>query len=141
MPYVSFLKNESLFCLHFIQHCKEACGPDVLLKVILETGALKSPSLIEQATLLAIEGGADFIKTSTGKISTGATLEAAEIILKTIASTLKKVGFKASGGIQTPEQAFSYFTLAQRILGESWPTPYTFRLGVSQLLSNLLKPE
>ncbi len=115
---------------------KTACG-DKTLKVILETGELPSPTLIAKAAQLAIDGGADFIKTSTGKIATGATLDAAEIMLNVINDNLKKtknsVGFKAAGGIRKPEDALAYAELATRILGEEYINKQTFRIGASSL--------
>lgn len=115
---------------------KDACGGK-MLKVILETGELSSPALIAKAAQLAIDGGADFIKTSTGKIATGATLDAAEIMLNVINDNLKKtknsVGFKAAGGIRKPEDALAYAELATRILGEEYINKQTFRIGASSL--------
>lgn len=115
---------------------KTACGGK-MLKVILETGELPSPALIAKAAQLAIDGGADFIKTSTGKIATGATLDAAEIMLNVINYNLKKtknsVGFKAAGGIRKPEDALAYAELATRIIGEEYINKQTFRIGASSL--------
>ena len=115
---------------------KTACG-DKTLKVILETGELPSPALIAKAAQLAIDGGADFIKTSTGKIATGATLDAAEIMLNVINDNLKKtknsVGFKAAGGIRKPEDALAYAELATRIIGKEYINKQTFRIGASSL--------
>lgn len=115
---------------------KTACG-DKTLKVILETGELPTPALIAKAAQLAIDGGADFIKTSTGKIAAGATLDAAEIMLNVINDNLKKtknsVGFKAAGGIRKPEDALAYAELATRIIGEEYINKQTFRIGASSL--------
>ena len=115
---------------------KEACGSKTL-KVILETGELPSPTLIAKASQLAIDGGADFIKTSTGKIAVGATLEAAEIMLNVINDNLKKtkkiVGFKAAGGIRKPEEALAYAEMARKICGEEYINKQTFRIGASSL--------
>lgn len=118
---------------HFIQACKKTCG-DRILKVILETGALKEKNLISKASQCALTAGADFLKTSTGKIEIGATLEAAETMLQEIKQSKRQVGFKASGGIRTAEQAMQYINLANRILGNGWVTPQTFRIGTSRLL-------
>lgn len=119
---------------------KEACQGH-LLKVILETGELPSPTLITQASQLAIDGGADFIKTSTGKIGVGATLEAAETMLKVINENVKKtkktVGFKAAGGISTPEEALAYAEMAKKILGDNYVKNQTFRIGASRLTDRL----
>lgn len=110
------------------------------LKVILETGEL-TPELIRQASTIAIQAGADFIKTSTGKIPVGATLEAAKIMLQVIhdhhLATNKLVGFKAAGGVSTPEQALDYYRLAQSILGIDHIDNHIFRIGASRLTNRL----
>ena len=119
---------------------KQACQGKTL-KVILETGELPSPDLIATASRLAIDGGADFIKTSTGKIATGATLDAAEVMLTVIAEhqkkTGRKVGFKAAGGISTPDEAFSFALLTKKILGDNFIDKQTFRIGASRLTDRL----
>ncbi|MBQ8703301.1 MAG: deoxyribose-phosphate aldolase [Bacteroidales bacterium] len=115
---------------------KEACGTS-RLKVILETGELPSPTLVERASQLAIDGGADFIKTSTGKIAVGATLDAAESMLNVVKRNVKKykktIGFKAAGGISTPEEAVAYAEKAKKIMGEDYINNQTFRIGASRL--------
>ena len=119
---------------------KKACMGRTL-KVILETGELPSKELIAKASWLAIEGGADFIKTSTGKIGTGATLEAAEVMLQVIGENVKinkkQVGFKAAGGIRKPEEALAYAELARKILGDKYINKQTFRIGASSLTEGL----
>lgn len=119
---------------------KEACNGR-RLKVILETGELQSPENIRKASQLAIEGGADFIKTSTGKIAVNATLEAAEVMLQEIAShrqqTGKLVGFKAAGGISTPEQALPYLEFAKKYLGVENTNKQFFRIGASRLTKKI----
>ena len=118
---------------------KEACQGRTL-KVILETGEF-SPTLIAKASQLSIDGGADFIKTSTGKIAVGATLEAAEIMLTVINENVKKgkkrVGFKAAGGISTPEEALAYAEMAKKIMGDDFVNNQTFRIGASRLTDRL----
>lgn len=112
------------------------------LKVILETGALRTPELIRQASLLAMQAGADFIKTSTGKIDVAATPEAAVVMCHAIkdyyAKSGRQVGFKAAGGIRTAEEAALYYTIVKEILGEEWLTTDLFRIGASSLANNLL---
>lgn len=112
------------------------------LKVILETGALKSPELIYNASLLAMAAGADFIKTSTGKIDVSATPEAAVVMCKAIKEyhekTGRKVGFKAAGGVRTAEDAVLYYTIVKEILGEEWLTTDLFRIGASSAANNIL---
>ena len=119
---------------------KQLCGAN-LLKVILETGELQTPENIYKASMLAMENGADFIKTSTGKISVNATLEAAEIMVNSISEFYKKtgkiIGFKAAGGISTPEQALEYFRLAKKIMGPDYVKNQTFRIGASRLTTRL----
>ena len=123
-----------------VEQMKRACQGRTL-KVILETGELKETSVIARASRLAIEGGADFIKTSTGKISVGATLEAADVMLQVLSDHVKKtkktVGFKAAGGIRKPEEALAYAHLAQKIMGDEFVKNQTFRIGASSLTDSL----
>lgn len=111
------------------------------LKVILETGELQTPEHIAKASAIAIEAGADFIKTSTGKIAVSATLEAAEVMLTTIKNhhdkTGKWVGFKAAGGISTPEEVLKYYLLACQIVGKEQTNNQFFRIGASRLTERL----
>lgn len=120
---------------------KKACGK-AHLKVILETGQLNTEQ-VKRASEVAIENGADFIKTSTGKYSEGATLEKSAVMLEVIKNyynkTGKKIGFKPAGGIRTVEDAISYTELVYGILGEDWLTPNLFRIGASSLTDNVLK--
>jgi len=109
-----------------------------LLKVILETGELKDPGLIRKAAEIAIAAGADFIKTSTGKVAVNATPEAARIMLSVIADHDGRVGFKPAGGIRTLDDVALYFGLADEILGPDWATPKTFRIGASSVLDALV---
>ena len=115
---------------------------DVVLKVIIESGALKTPELIRRASLLSMFAGADFIKTSTGKIDIAATPEAAFVMCHAIKDyyelTGRKVGFKAAGGVRTPEDAALYYTIVEEILGEEWLTTDLFRIGASSAANNLL---
>ena len=111
------------------------------LKVILETGELQTAEHIARASELAIQAGADFIKTSTGKIAVSATVEAAEVMLNIIKkhhiNTGKWVGFKAAGGISTPEEVLKYYTLAAQILGKEQIKNQFFRIGASRLTERL----
>jgi len=109
------------------------------LKVILESGALAQPDLVRRAAELALDAGADFIKTSTGKVDTGATVEAAAVMLETIRDRGGRAGFKASGGVRTLADAASYLELADRLLGPGWATPQHFRIGASGLLGEIRK--
>lgn len=115
---------------------------NVRLKVILETGSLGSYDDIARASFLAMEAGADFIKTSTGKTSVSATPEAAyimcECIAKYVSATARKVGFKPAGGIATPEDAALYYAIVDTVLGEGWLSKEYFRFGASRMANNLL---
>ncbi len=141
MPYGSYLLGEMQYCLNFLATCKSVCDERASLKVILETGALKESAIIAAATHDAINAGADFIKTSTGKYPVGATPRTAEIILKAIHASEYEVGFKASGGVRTLEQANIYLNLAANIMGRDWVSPEVFRIGASQLLQELLNTQ
>jgi deoxyribose-phosphate aldolase len=120
---------------------KSACR-DARLKVILETGALKTAKNIKNASILSLYSGADFLKTSTGKEFPGATLEAAYVMAQCIKEYYEKtgtmVGFKASGGVATTEEAVQYYTVIKEVLGEQWLTNEYFRIGASRLANNLL---
>lgn len=112
------------------------------LKVILETGALRTAANIKKASILALFSEADFLKTSTGKIYSGASLEAAYVMCQCIKEyydlTGRKVGFKASGGVRTAEEAVAYYTLVKEVLGDEWLTHDLFRIGASSLANALL---
>lgn len=138
MPYQTFLAGDKNTVHEFLQACKQICGAHIPLKVILETGAIQDAALINEATKVAIEAGADFIKTSTGKIPIGATLEAATAILLAIKHTERHVGLKVSGGVRTAEQAIQYLHLAELMMGQDWISPKNFRIGASGLVDVLL---
>lgn len=125
-----------------IDEIKNACR-EAKLKVILETGALKSAKNIMKASILALYSGADFIKTSTGKVYEGATLEAAYVMCTAIKEynqkTGNKAGFKASGGISTAEDAVKYYTIVKEVLGDEYLNKEYFRIGASRLANNLLE--
>ena len=124
-----------------IMEVKAACNK-AHLKVILETGALKTATLIKKASLLSIYAGADFIKTSTGKMEPAATLEAAYVMCQAIKEYYDKegikIGFKPAGCIVTTEDALGYYCIVKEILGEEWLNNEMFRLGASRLANNLL---
>ena len=117
-------------------------GRQVHLKVILETGLLQNPENIAKASFLAMEAGADFIKTSTGKVSVNATPAAAFVMCQCIAAyyakTGKKIGFKPAGGISTAEDAVCYYLIVSNILGEEWLNRDLFRFGVSRVANSIL---
>lgn len=119
------------------------CMGDHHLKVILETGLLKTAEKIRNASILSMYAGADFIKTSTGKVYSGATLEAAYVMCQSIKEYYEKtgivVGFKASGGIRSTEDAVKYYTVVKEVLGEEWLTNERFRIGASSLANALFE--
>jgi deoxyribose-phosphate aldolase len=124
-----------------IVRVKEACG-EAHLKVILETGELGTYDNVRRASLLAIAAGADFVKTSTGKIPSAATLPVTLVMLEAVRDvyeeTGRRVGVKAAGGIRTAKQAVQYLVLLHETLGPEWLTPDLFRLGASSLLNDIL---
>ena len=120
-----------------VRAVKAAAG-SARLKAILETGELADPDLILSASEAALKGGADFLKTSTGKVPVSATPEAARILLQAIANHGGTVGFKPSGGIKTYEDAKLYRDMAEEVCGAGWATPDRFRLGASGVLTDLL---
>ena len=137
----AFFNDElDTFCNEILE-LKDACRESAL-KVILETGLLKTAFNIKKAAVLSIYSGADFIKTSTGKVHPGVTLEAVYVICETIkeyyALHNKKIGIKVSGGVSSPEDAVKYYTIVKEVLGEEWLTPEWFRLGASRLADNLV---
>jgi len=137
LPWRAFLAGERGQARGVIDACRSAC-PGRPLKVILETGELADAGVIRAAADLALEAGADFIKTSTGKVATGATPQAARTMLEAIRDHGGKAGFKASGGVRTLEDAATYLGLADGILGEGWTDdPAHFRIGASGLLAEI----
>lgn len=136
-----FLEGNYEFVYEEIRQLKEACG-NAHLKVILETGAIKDPKLIWEASIIAMDAGADFIKTSTGKIPVAATLDAAYVMCKAIKAfntkNKRKIGFKPAGGIVTTEEAISFYAVVKQILGDKWLDNKLFRIGASRLANNLL---
>ena len=139
LPYRCLMAGDERAVVELLVAVRRAC-PGLLLKVILETGELKSPALIERACQLSLDSGADFLKTSTGKTPVSATLEAARVMLGTIAASpaaRTRVGFKASGGIRNVAEAAAYLALAQELLGAPALTPQRFRIGASSLLHDI----
>ena len=136
-----FLNNELDYVSAEIRQIKKAVG-DSKLKVILETGLLPDPSAIYRASMVSMESGADFIKTSTGKIQPAATPEAVLVMCHAIKDfmekTGRKVGIKPAGGISTTEHALEYASIVKGVLGDEWLDPDLFRIGASRLANNLL---
>ena len=125
-----------------IDEVAERQGRKVHLKVILETGLLRTPEKIAEASFLAMEAGADFIKTSTGKVDVNATPAAAYVMCECIAKyyemTGKKIGFKPAGGISSAADALCYYSIVSSILGKEWLNKDLFRFGVSRVANSLL---
>lgn len=125
-----------------IVEVKRACG-EAHLKVILETGELGSYDRVRLASDISMEAGADFIKTSTGKINPAATLPVTLVMLQAVADfhkrTGKKIGVKPAGGIRTSKQAIQYLCMVNEVLGPEWMNPHMFRFGASALVNDLLK--
>lgn len=143
-----FLMGNYDYIFKEIQKVKKIClktkkKKPVLLKVILETGELGSLENVWKASFIAMLAGADFIKTSTGKISVSATLPVIYVMCEAIKlfyeKTGIKIGIKAAGGIRTAKDAIEYILLVKEILGEEWLTPKLFRIGASSLLNDLVK--
>lgn len=141
IPVGPFLGNEFERVADEIREIK-AVMRDKHLKVILETGILNDSELIFRASMIAMDAGADFIKTSTGKTPTSATPEAAYVMCRAIADfyseTGIKVGFKAAGGIVTSADAWQYYQIVSECLGDQWLTNDLFRIGASRLANNIL---
>ncbi len=136
-----FLEGRYQECFDEISELKAVCG-EHHLKVILETGMLKTAENIWKASILSMAAGGDFIKTSTGKIAVNATPEATYIMCNAIKAWKEKTGekicYKPAGGVSTTEEAVQHFTLVKEILGEDWLNNESFRFGASRLANNLL---
>ena len=142
MPVGKFLSGNYEGVCDDIAELKAACGEDVAMKVILETGALKTASNIKKASILSMYAGADYIKTSTGKLEPAATPEAAYVMCQAIKEYYDKtgiqIGFKPAGGINSVMDALIYYTIVKEVLGEKWLTNKWLRLGTSRLANMLL---
>ncbi|MGL1957240.1 MAG: deoxyribose-phosphate aldolase [Colwellia sp.] len=137
-PYKALIAGNPDIGHDIVCACREICSDNIKLKVIIESGELKTPELIRTASEICLNAGVDFIKTSTGKAPVNATLEAAKIMLTVIKDINPDVGFKAAGGVKCAADVKDYLSLAQNILGENWVNTKHFRFGASSLLGNLL---
>jgi deoxyribose-phosphate aldolase len=137
LPYRALLAGDTEWVLGLLRAARVASS-GTHLKVILESGELSSSAHVAEAARMAIEAGADFVKTSTGKTAVSATLEAAATILDVIAACDHTVGFKPSGGIRTATDAEQYLAVAAERMGIDYLAPATFRFGASSLLDALL---
>jgi deoxyribose-phosphate aldolase len=136
LPYRALMRGDAALARDMVEAVRDVCG-SATLKVILETGELGNPERIQVASRLALEAGADFLKTSTGKSPVSATPEAAEAMLTEIRASGRPAGLKVSGGLRNVADAAAYLALADRIMGPDWVTPKTFRLGASSLYGAL----
>ena len=142
LPVGKFLSGDYEGVCDDIAEMKAACGESVPMKVILETGALKTASNIKKASIISMYAGADYIKTSTGKMEPAATPEAAYVMCQAIKEyydeTGIQIGFKPAGGINSVMDAIIYYTIVKEVLGEKWLTNKWLRLGTSRLANMLL---
>jgi deoxyribose-phosphate aldolase len=136
-PYHALINGDIKVGVKIITNVRQLCKNNTL-KVIIESGELKTTDLIYQASKIAINAGADFIKTSTGKVAVNATVDAVKVMLEAIKDNNRKCGIKIAGGVRTLEEAIVYYNLAENFMGESWVNLNTFRFGTSSLLDNLL---
>ncbi|MRI31400.1 deoxyribose-phosphate aldolase [Endozoicomonas sp. OPT23] len=136
-PYRALMAGNEEVGFELVRRCKEACG-DIMLKVIIESGELKDPALIRKASDISIKAGANFIKTSTGKVAVNATPEAARIMLEAIRDSGKDVGFKPAGGVRTAEDAAEHLAIAADVMGADWADRNHYRFGASSLMTSLL---
>ena len=138
LPWRALQQGDAAAAATLVRAVRTACTGHTL-KLIVESGDLATPALIHQASLIGLDAGVDFLKTSTGKTSTGATPEAARVILQAIANHPRgaQVGFKASGGVRRVADAAVYITLVRQLLGDAAATPQRLRFGASGLLGDI----
>jgi deoxyribose-phosphate aldolase len=137
VPWRAFAAGDDAAVARVVAATRAAIGDGVGLKAILETGSLDGPDAMRAAAERALDAGADFLKTSTGKVGPGASLEAARVLLEVVRDA-GHGGVKASGGIRSAEQAAEYVALAEEVMGAGWAAPERFRLGASALVDDLL---
>jgi deoxyribose-phosphate aldolase len=138
MPFSTFLQGEPEYAREIIESVRALMDQGQILKVILETGALETSDHIRSAAELAIECGADFLKTSTGKHAVNATVPAVKILLEVIKISPRPIGIKISGGLKTAEDVRPYLHLIEETMGKTWISPAHVRIGSSQLYASLL---
>jgi deoxyribose-phosphate aldolase len=137
VPWRAFLAGDEAVIGRTVAATRSAIGDGVALKAILETGSLGDPGTVRRAGEQALAAGADFLKTSTGKVGDGASPEATRVLLEVVRDA-GHGAVKASGGIRTAEQAAAYLALADEVMGAGWATPARFRIGASSLVDDLL---
>lgn len=137
------IEGEDDLVLSELKLLKEEIADEAVLKVIIESGELKSVENIKRATSIAIAAGADFVKTSTGKVSVNATREAVvamcSVLKEHFEKTGDRVGIKVAGGVSSVDDMVEYYTLVEEVLGEEWLTPQYFRFGASSLLDKIIE--
>jgi deoxyribose-phosphate aldolase len=138
LPWRALLDGDRATPVALVRHCRSEVPSTGYLKVILETGELERSENILEASHLALDNGAHFIKTSTGKVAVNATLAAVRLMLEAIKTCGRQAGIKPAGGIRTLVEAKAYLDLAGEVMGESWVRPETFRFGASSLLDDLV---
>jgi len=136
-PWRALLEGDESVGADLVAGCRDVVGRRPL-KVILESGMLEDPEAIRRASEISINAGADFLKTSTGKVTMGATPEAARVMLEVIRERGRPVGLKVSGGVRTVEDALGYLRLANEVMGDDWVSPSRFRIGASGLMDVLV---
>ena len=136
MPYQHLIKGDHAYVIHYLTQCR-ALTKNHVLKVIIESGELNREQIITAATIVA-DIGADFVKTSTGKVAVGATLDACDAILSVLSTRQNSPGIKLSGGVNTPEQANTYLACIANYMGDDWIDSSHLRFGASRLLDALL---
>lgn len=137
-PWRALIAGDAAVGARVVSDCKAALPAGALLKVILETGELKDAALIRRAADIALAHGADFLKTSTGKVPVNATPDAARILLQAILAAKSPCGLKVAGGVRRVADAAVYFDLVDAMMGAHWATPARFRIGASGLLDDIL---
>lgn len=137
-PWRALIAGDVAVGAHLVAACKAAMPAGSVLKVILETGELNDAALIRRASEIALAHGADFLKTSTGKVPVNATPLAAAIMLEAIQHAHSDCGLKVAGGVRRVADAAVYFELVDRMMGADWATPERFRIGASGLLDDIL---
>jgi deoxyribose-phosphate aldolase len=137
VPWRAFAAGDGDAIERVVSATRAAIGPGIGVKAILETGSLESAARVRAAGEQALAAGADFLKTSTGKVGAGASLPATRVLLEVVRDA-GHGGVKASGGVRTAEQAAEYLALADEVMGAGWATPERFRIGASSLVDDLL---
>ena len=138
LPYRALIAGDAAQASEVVLACRSACGAGIGMKLILETGELQQPELIRQACEIGLGAGADFLKTSTGKVPISATHEAAKVMIDAIAETGGHCGLKLSGGIRTVADAAVYLDIISARMGHDWIGPQHVRFGASALLTEIL---